>query len=415
MIDSRSHLRPDGIVGGVCAGVARRLGVNPLLVRSVAVMLTVGTAGGVALVYVALWLATPSSTAYAAPADRSIALEAAPDAEQTAANGNGRAHADSATKALYGPVAPDLHRVDSMLISLSDVEHAWMRRMIESTLSGGGKRMRPAIALLAGRYGDYDLEKLVPLASSVELLHTATLVHDDVIDAAAERRGKPTAAALFNNASSVMLGDYLFAHAAEFVARTGNIRVIRNFAATLGTMAQGELKQDMAAFEYSEDVQRYLDRIYGKTASLFATASENGAIVSGAPEEYVEPLRRYGDALGMAFQVVDDVLDFRGTADEMGKPVGSDLMAGTLTLPTILYMQRAGEDNAVRRAFEGIRRRSNLGRAIEEIRASDILDESMETARHFARLARQALADLPEGETRDTLEHLIDYVLERRN
>ena len=115
----------------------------------------------------------------------------------------------------------------------------------------------------------------------MELLHTATLVHDDVIDAATERRGRPTTAALFNNGPAVMLGDYMFAHAAEFVARTGNVRVIRNFAATLGAMANGELTQDMSAFEYSEDVQRYLDRIFGKTASLFATAAEGGAIVCG--------------------------------------------------------------------------------------------------------------------------------------
>jgi geranylgeranyl pyrophosphate synthase len=174
--------------------------------------------------------------------------------------------------ALYGPVGADLPRVDEMLTSLQHVEFPWLRKMLEATLTGGGKRLRPAIALLAGRLGNYDLEKLVPLAASVELLHTATLIHDDVIDAAQERRGKPTAAALFNNASSVMLGDYMFAHAAEFVARTGNIRVNRNFADTLRDMANGELTQDMSAFEYSADVQRYLDRIYGKTASLFATA-----------------------------------------------------------------------------------------------------------------------------------------------
>ncbi len=383
------------LVGGVCGRFAERHDVNPRLVRAAALTLAVASAGIVAVVYLALWLMTPGVVAHAA----SEAVASSPPAR---------------TRSIYGPVAGDLPLVDEMLRSIAQVEHPWLRKMLEHSVTGGGKRMRPAIALLAGRLGDYDLAKLVPLASSVELLHTATLVHDDVIDAAPERRGQPTAAAIFNNASSVMLGDYMFAHAAEFVARTGDIRVIRNFAATLGVMAQGELKQDLAAYEYSEDVQRYLDRIYGKTASLFATAAENGAIVSGAPEAYVEPMRRYGEALGMAFQVVDDVLDFTGTAAEMGKPVGSDLLAGTLTLPTILYMQRAPEDNPVQRAFEGTRRRANLQRAIDEIRASDVLDEAMATARHFAGLATAALEEIPAGEPRASLASLVEYVLERR-
>lgn len=317
--------------------------------------------------------------------------------------------------ALYGPVGGDLPRVDEMLRGLQHVEFPWLRNMLEATLTGGGKRLRPAIALLAGRLGDYDLEKLVPLAASVELLHTATLIHDDVIDAAQERRGKPTAAALFNNASSVMLGDYMFAHAAEFVARTGNIRVIRNFADTLRVMANGELMQDMSAYEYSPDVQRYLDRIYGKTASLFATAAEGGAIVTGAPEELVAPMRTFGQHLGMAFQIVDDILDFSATSEELGKPAGSDLLSGTLTLPTLLYMDRNPHDNPVRRAFDGVRRRSNLARAVEEIRASDILDESMVTARRFANMARSELERVPGGEARQTLEGLVEYVLSRRS
>lgn len=317
---------------------------------------------------------------------------------------------------LYGPVARDLPRVDQMLADLRAVEFPWLREMLEVSLAGTGKRLRPAVALLAGRLGDYNLDGLVPLAASVELLHTATLVHDDVIDQAPERRGRPTPAAVFHNASSVMLGDYMFAHAAEFVARTGNIRVIRNFANTLRTMATGELQQDMETFDYSPDVQRYLDRIWGKTASLFATAAEGGAIVSAAPEAYVRPMFDYGRALGMAFQIVDDVLDFSSTAEEMGKPVGSDLLGGNLTLPALLYLDRAPEDNPVRRAFEGVRRRANLQRAVEEIRDAGIPGEAMQTAQHYAAQARAALDPLPTGPQtpRAYLEGLVDYVLERR-
>ena len=316
--------------------------------------------------------------------------------------------------ALYGPVADDLEQVDRAIADLRHVEFPWLEEMLRATLSGSGKRLRPAIALLAGRLGTYDLEKLVPLAAGLELLHTATLVHDDVIDAAEERRGRPTAAALFNNASSVMLGDYMFAHAAEFVVRTNNIRMIRNFADTLRTMATGELKQDMAAYDYSPDVQRYLDRIWGKTASLFATAAEGGAIVADAPEQYLEPIREYGKQIGVAFQIVDDILDFAATSEELGKPAGSDLLAGTLTLPALIYMERAPQDNPIMRAFEGTRRRANLTKAVDQIRDSDILDEAMDTARRYAERARGEAQRLPAGETRDTLDGLVAYVLERR-
>ena len=396
------------VFGGLCGRIAERYAFDARLVRTLTVLLTITTAGVAALVYAIVWFATPGLTAYASSGDGAASASAASiSAASAPAAGPPRA------VELYGPVSRDLDGVDAMLSSLTEVEHPWLRRMLESTLTGSGKRLRPAIAMLAGRFGDYDPAAVTPLAASVELLHTATLVHDDVIDAAPERRGRPTAAALFNNGPTVMLGDYMFAHAAEFVARTGNVRVIRIFAATLGTMAQGELTQDTSTFEYSEDVQRYLNRISGKTASLFATAAEGGAIVCGAPEPCVAPLRRYGESLGMAFQIVDDILDFSGDAAEMGKPVGSDLQAGTLTLPALIYMQRSPHDNPIRRAFDGTRRRSNLARAINDIREPDILDESMRTAQRFATQAREALQELPAGETRDTLDGLIDYVLER--
>ncbi|MSQ30691.1 MAG: polyprenyl synthetase family protein [Dehalococcoidia bacterium] len=322
----------------------------------------------------------------------------------------------TAAGSLYGPVAGDLPRISEALQSIaSNVEFPFLQRMLENALAGTGKMMRPAIALLGGRLGAYDLDRLVPLAASVELLHTATLVHDDVIDAAQERRGEPTPNALFGNAASVMLGDYMFAHAADFIAQTDNTQVVRAFARTLMMMAKGELRQDMTVFEYSEDVQRYLDRITGKTASLFSTAAEGGAMVAGAPADQVEAMRAYGLHLGIAFQIVDDILDFTGDPAVMGKPVGSDLAGGTLTLPAILYMQRKPDDNPVKRAFEGVRRKANIDRAIREIVESDLLDESMQTALRFGEEARSALRTLPAGEVRETLDGILDYVFSRRS
>ena len=189
---------------------------------------------------------------------------------------------------IYGEIEKDLPLVTNSLKELSDdIGFEFLEKMIEQSLSGSGKMMRPALALLAGKLGNYDLEKLIPLAASVELLHTASLVHDDVIDRADARRGNETSNILFGNAAAVMLGDYMFAYAAEFITRTDNIHVVKKFAATLMMMVQGELKQDVTVFEYSEDVQRYLDRITGKTAIEILNTLIN--------EEYISSLQHAGD------------------------------------------------------------------------------------------------------------------------
>ena len=316
---------------------------------------------------------------------------------------------------IYGEIEKDLPLVKNSLKELSDdIGFEFLEKMIEQSLSGSGKMMRPALALLAGKLGNYDLEKLIPLAASVELLHTASLVHDDVIDRADARRGNETSNILFGNAAAVMLGDYMFAYAAEFITRTDNIDVVKKFAATLMMMVQGELKQDVTVFEYSEDVQRYLDRITGKTASLFATAAEGGALVCDVPESDASTLYQYGLNLGIAFQIVDDVLDFSGDPELMGKPIGSDLKSGTLTLPSILYMQQKPDDNPIKRAFEGQRKNSNLNKAISDILDGAYIKDSMETAQKFGVNARNYLATIDNKETVYTLNQLIDYVLERK-
>jgi len=315
---------------------------------------------------------------------------------------------------LYGPVQQDLALVEEVIGSLRQVDYQPLAQMLELVLSTSGKRLRPALVLLAGTFGHYRLDLLVPLAASVELLHTATLVHDDVIDSADTRRGRPTVNSVFHNSTCVMLGDYMFAHAAELVARTGNIRVIRLFAHTLMVMARGEITQDMSAYDSRQDVQEYLHRIAGKTASLFATACEGGAIVAEEPEEWIQALREYGYNLGMAFQIVDDILDFTGDEAEMGKPVGSDLMQGTLTLPSLLLMQRYPADNPVQRFFRE-RTADHLQQAVLMVRESDIPAESYAMANQFCRRALEALSPLPATEARRTLEELAQYILERRS
>jgi geranylgeranyl pyrophosphate synthase len=318
------------------------------------------------------------------------------------------------TVPLYGSVQEDLRLVEAVFDDVRSVDYGPLSEMLAMVLSGGGKLMRPGLALLSGRFGDYDLARLVPLAASVELLHTATLVHDDVIDLANTRRGRPTVTSAFQNSTTVMLGDYLFAHAAAQVVRTDDLRVVRLFSETLMIMAKGEIRQDLAAYDSRQTIRDYLARIGGKTASLFSTACEGGALVAGEPPAIVAALRDYGYNFGMAFQVVDDILDFTGDPSEMGKPVGSDLMQGTLTLPSLLLMDRRHGDNPVARYFENPGEEA-LTDAVRSVVDSGCVEESNAMARDFTRRAVEALDVLPDGPDRQTLESLADYILERRS
>jgi octaprenyl-diphosphate synthase len=317
------------------------------------------------------------------------------------------------TSRLYEPVKPEMATVESLLRSLSKVEPPWLGEMLEAVLSRG-KRMRPAIALLSGKFGEFQSELLVPLAASLELLHTASLVHDDVIDSAGTRRGRPTAGSLFDNHAAIILGDYIFAQAAGLVARTGSTEVTRLFAETMVVMATAELIEDRGAFNYNQTTDDYLHRIKGKTAALFEIAAYGGALVSRADPRFAAALRIYGDNVGMAFQIVDDILDFTGDAQEMGKPVGSDLMQGTLTLPSLMLIERYPKDNPVKRLFDARGGAEHVTRAVEMVRESDILDLSYRSARAYHDRAFETLETLPNGPARDSLAALAEYVLERR-
>ncbi len=315
---------------------------------------------------------------------------------------------------IYEPITAELTAVEETLAAVGKADAPWLAEMLAAVLFAGGKRMRPAIALLAGKLGDYRRELSVPLAAALELLHTASLVHDDIIDSAGTRRGRPTAGSLFDNHAAVVLGDYIFAQAAVLVARTGNAEVTRLFAQTMIVMAEAELAEDRVAFDYHQTTADYLQRIKGKTASLFAVAAQGGALVANASREQAEALRDCGENLGMAFQIVDDILDLSGDEREMGKPVGSDLMQGTLTLPSLLLIERRPHDNPIRALFEERGRSDLLAQAIAMVRESGIIEESYRIARDFRDRACAALAALPRGTARTALEELADYVLERR-
>jgi heptaprenyl diphosphate synthase len=314
---------------------------------------------------------------------------------------------------IYKPVQKDLKKVEQSLEEIADVEFSLLAQLLAYTLKTGGKRVRPALTLLSGKFYVYDTRLLVPMAAALELLHTATLVHDDIVDNSPVRRGKPTVSRAWGENSALLLGDYLFAKAGSLVAGTGNLRAIKLFSQTLMTISAGELKQTGVTSDMAKVREYYFAWIGAKTACLFSTSTESGAILSQAPEEAIQAIREYGQNLGMAFQIVDDVLDFVGEEDELGKPVGSDLREGTLTLPTILFAEFYPEDELTKNVI-GKKDAEGVSQAVEKIRDSRVIAECLALAAEFCSKARRAAEKLPDNSTRKSLIDLAAYIIERR-
>jgi len=322
-------------------------------------------------------------------------------------------------KAIYQSVEQDLAEVESRIKSVTEVDCSGLAELLKHILLGG-KAIRPALTFLSAKFYKYDLDLLLPMATSVELMHTSTLVHDDAIDKSAVRRGRPTVNSLWGEDRAVLLGDYLFAKAGEFAALTGNLRVIRLFSQTLQIISSGELKQTFDAFKLEQSRDRYFERITSKTASLFALSTQSGAILSQAPEESIRALKDYGTNLGIAFQVVDDLLDFIGSEGELGKPVGSDLAQGTLTLPAMLLLEQYPEENPVRELFNDPDmpdedRQEKIKRAIDMVGNSSVEAECYKVASEYCDKARRGLESLPDKPARKTLVAIADFVLSRKN
>ena len=315
---------------------------------------------------------------------------------------------------IYEPIRQDLSKVEDWLRSVSKVDFPPLSELLDYSLSGGGKRIRPVLVLLSGKFYDYNLGYLSTMAAAVELMHTATLIHDDVIDKSPVRRGRPTVNRAWGEEQAVLLGDYLFAKAGDFVADTQNLQVIKLFAQTLMAISSGESNQAFSAFNLEQTRQQYLQRISGKTATLLSLATESGAILSQAPKKSIGILRDYGYNVGMAFQIVDDVLDFIGTEEELGKPVGSDLAQGTLTLPAMLLLERYPEDNPVKRLFQSGDKQRNIELAIELVGNSSIVQECYRIASDYVSRACHNLNLLPDNASRQALIQLADYIIRRK-
>ena len=317
---------------------------------------------------------------------------------------------------IYEPVKDDLVQVDKAIEAAVDIESGFVSSLLGHVLKGGGKRMRPVITLLAAKFHTYDLDTLVHQAAAVEVLHTATLVHDDAIDRSATRRGKVTVSAGWGDSRAILLGDYLLAKAAELCAMTENPHVVRLCARTLMIISSGELEQSAFTFDLGQAKSQYYRWIAAKTAALFAMAAESVGVLSGAPEKEVAMLKDYGQNLGMAFQVIDDILDFSGDETLMGKPTGEDLRQGVITLPGILYIEKNHSDSLVKEIFEIVASRDTgkLRELTSRIRESPHIAESHKIAESYSGKARRALAGMPDGKPRKCLTDLVDYALERK-
>ena len=314
-------------------------------------------------------------------------------------------------------LAADMAAVNALIRQRMASEHA--PRIPEVTahlVEAGGKRLRPMLTLAAARICGYAGPYHVHLAATVEFIHTATLLHDDVVDESARRRGRPTANLLWDNKSSVLVGDYLFSRSFQLMVETGSLRVLDILANASATIAEGEVLQLTAAQDLATDEAVYLQVVRGKTAALFAAACEVGGVIAGAPEAVVRALHDYGDCLGIAFQIADDLLDYGGSAAALGKNVGDDFRERKVTLPVIKAVAKASaEERAfwVRVIEKGQQGEGDLAHAIGLMARHGAMQAAREEALAWATRAQAALAAVPEHELRAVLGDLAGYVVAR--
>lgn len=313
-------------------------------------------------------------------------------------------------------VAAELSAVEKKMASaVSDAGYTPLAEALQGLIHSGGKRVRPMLTLLVGRfYPPAKPHHLINLAAAIEALHSATLVHDDVVDGALVRRGQNTLNAVWAPGSTIMAGDFFFARAAGLVAETEHPRVIRLFAQALQVIVDGELRQAFSMRDWGQPKESYYERIYGKTGALLELATQSPAVLGGAPPEHEAALRRFGYNLGMAFQIIDDILDFVADAETLGKPAGSDLRSGIITLPVYYYLQRPDRRDAVVSLINGQRSGDEVvDEVVQLIRESDAIPQAHAEARAFSDKAIAELQVFPDSLQRQALIDVARYVVER--
>lgn len=315
---------------------------------------------------------------------------------------------------LFSPVEADLRLLTENLKQLVGARHPILYAAAEHLFGAGGKRLRPAIVLLVSRATMPD-QDITPqhrrLAEITEMIHTASLVHDDVVDESELRRGVPTVNSSFGNRVAVLAGDFLFAQSSWYLANLDNLAVVKLLSEVIMDLAEGEIQQGLNRFDTSLSIEAYLDKSYYKTASLIANSCKSAGLLSSVSNEMAKNLYDYGRHLGLAFQVIDDILDFTGSVEALGKPAGSDLKSGNLTAPVLYTLEEKPYLEAlIEREFA---QEGDLEEAIALIKDGHGIERSRELAATHAQMAVQSLADLPVTESRQTLITLADYVLNR--
>jgi octaprenyl-diphosphate synthase len=322
----------------------------------------------------------------------------------------------SPVERLHALVAADMTATDKMIHSRMGSAVSLIPDLARHLIDSGGKRLRPMLTLAAARMGGYTGDKHINLAAAVEFIHTATLLHDDVVDASTLRRGKVAANLVWGNKATVLVGDFLFSRAFQLMVETGSLRVLDILAGASAVIAEGEVMQLKSESNLATSEEHYLKVVGAKTAALFAAAAESGATLCERDEAFVEALRRYGENLGIAFQLVDDALDYSGRQAMMGKAVGDDFREAKVTLPVILAYARADAKACVfwKRVIEGgPQGEADLEQAITYVEGTGAIQETMTRARHYANNAVAALESLVRSETRVALSDIADFCVER--
>ena len=313
-------------------------------------------------------------------------------------------------------VADDMNGVNSVILTRMQSKVALIPELAGHLIAGGGKRMRPMLTLACAKLLGYPGTRHYKLAAAVEFIHTATLLHDDVVDGSGMRRGKRTANLIWGNPASVLVGDFLFSRAFELMVEDGSLKVLKILSSASSVIAEGEVDQLTAQRRIETDEEQYMSIIGAKTAALFAAACRVSPVAAEADEETELALESYGRHLGIAFQLADDVIDYASDAETMGKGVGDDFRDGKMTLPLILaYARGSDEDRAFWRAAVSGERVSDddLAQAIRLMRSTESLADTIECARHYGRRAIDALANFPASKAKSAMTEAVEFAIRR--
>lgn len=317
---------------------------------------------------------------------------------------------------LHRLVSDDMAEVNRLIIEKMQSPVALIPQLAGHIIAAGGKRLRPMLTLAAARLCGHEGSRHVALAACVEFIHTATLLHDDVVDESLLRRGRESANAVWGNQASVLVGDFLFSRAFQLMVADGSLEVLRILSNASAVIAEGEVLQLITTNDTATDETAYLEVIRCKTATLFAAAAEVGAVVAGRPPREQQALADYGLNLGIAFQLIDDVLDYSALQAQLGKTVGDDFREGKMSLPVVIAIDRGSSEDRTfwKRTLEDLEQREgDLGHAIALMRKYRALDETAARARDYADRAKGALRSFPEGPIRSALAEAVDFAVER--